>query len=388
MPQTIESISHIKAAKIPFIVVLNKIDLPDANPNKVKNDLLQHEVMVEGKGGSVAVVEVSAKTGAGIPELLESLLLIASEANLSYDPQADPLAYIIETKKDRRGLVVSAIIKQGTLKIGDTIYSARKKAKVKSLVNDLGVSVTQVVPSSPFELLGFNELPEVGSEMSTTEGAVETVVMHGSVPGKLTLDSILHPEVVDKKLNLIIKTDTQGSLEAINYSLAKNKNIEIILQAVGEINRSDIFLAKTTKAIIIGFGGQIDSQVRNLAKQEKIIIKTYNIIYELLEELGEVADLIEEKEIQEKTVKGEAKVLATFIIEGEKIYGLKVTKGKVNLADNVELFRDVKLISKTKLVSLKQRAKSVQEVKKDQEAGMVFSPDLDMRVGDVVKFVL
>jgi translation initiation factor IF-2 len=388
MPQTAESISHIKSAKIPYIVVLNKIDLPEADPEKVKNDLMKYEVMVEGKGGTVPTVEISAKTGKGVSNLLETILLLAADLNLSFDPKKPLQAYIIETKKDRRGIVGSIVIKDGSIKVGDIIYSLDKKAKVKSLINDLGQSVPDAYPSTPIEVLGFDEMPEVGSLISNMPSAVKAAVVETPTQKKaFSLEAILKPEVEEKKLSLIVKADSIGSLEAITNALQKNDNVEIILKAVGEVNKSDIFLAKTTQAIIIGFSVGIPPEVRNQAKQEKVIIKTYNIIYELLDELQEVAELLKEKEEKEKSFKGEAKVLATFIIEGERIFGLKVTKGKMNLGDQIEVYRQNNLIGKTKLVSLKIRAKTVNEVKKEQEAGMVFGPPLDINVGDVVKSI-
>lgn len=387
-PQTIESIQHIKSAKIPFVVALNKIDLPDSKPDKVQNDLLKYEVVTESKGGNVPTVKISAKTGAGIPELLESILLMSGDLNLQYDTQAAPKAYIIETKRDKRGIIPSAIIKEGVMHVGDTVYSFDKKAKVRALINDVGKQVREVHPSTPFELLGFEEMPEVGSEITTTAGtAVKTTEEDKQHKMPTMYDFLNKKEDTQKKLSLVIKSDSQGSLEAIIKTLEKNTNIDIILNGVGDVHRSDIFLAKTTKAIIIGFNTNIDNEVQELAKQEKVVIKTYNIIYELLDELDEVSQLIKEKEEQEKYVKGEAKIVATFIIEGEKIFGVKINKGKFNLADNVELFRDNNSFGKTRLVSLKQRAKSVQEVKKDQEAGMIFAPTLDLRVGDVVKSI-
>lgn len=386
MPQTVESIAHIKNAQIPFIVALNKTDLPDANPDKVKTDLLKHEVMVEGKGGDTLALNISAKTGAGVPELLESILLIAADKNLQYDPAAAAQAYIIETKRDKRGIVASIVIKEGTLKTGDVVYSENNKAKVKAMMDDLGKPLNQVVPSTPVELLGFNDMPEVGSLITNAETA-STKVVEVKEKKAFTLES-LTPEVAEKKLSVIVKTDSQGSHDAIKQSLAKNPNITVILSGVGDIHRSDVFLSKTSKSIIVGFNVGSDSEVKELAKQEKVVIKTYNIIYELLEELEEVSDLIREKEESEKSVKGEAKVLAQFIIEGEKVFGLKVTKGKVNLGDSAEVYQDSNLIGKTKLVSLKTRAKSVEEVKKDMEAGMVFSPPLDIKVGYVIKYSL
>lgn len=392
MPQTAESISHIKAADIPFIVVINKIDLPETNPDKVKNDLLKYEVLTEGKGGDVPVVLISAKTGKGISELLETILFIASDLKLKYDEKNPVQAYIIETKKDRRGIVASTIIKDGTIKIADTVYINDQKIKVKSLINDLGKSVTQVLPSSPFEILGFNDMPEVGGMIKTQSSISNNqTITDDQLPGVqkiLTLEDVLRTPVVEKKLPAIIKADSQGSIEAIKNSLKDNTNLNIVLLAVGEINKSDIFLAKATKSIIIGFTVKTSHEAESLAKQEKVIIKSYQIIYELLDELNEVANLIKEKEEKEKNLKGEAQVLANFIIEGEKIFGVNVIKGKINLGDQLEAFRKNKPIGKTKLVSLKVRAKTVNEVKKGQEAGMIFGPPLDFLVGDVIKSIL
>lgn len=388
MPQTIESISHIKAAKIPFIVALNKSDLPDANPERVKNDLLKYEVMVEGKGGQTPVLSISAKSGTGIPELLETILLISADLNLEYDPTAPAQAFIIETKKDKRGIVLSAIIKEGHLKIGQTIHSETASAKIRSLIDDLGKPLQNVEPSTPFELLGFNEMPDVGSLITGQEqikSAADTEA--GEITRILTKQDILAAPSEEKKLSLIVKADTQGSLEAIIAALLKNDNLEIVHKSVGEVNKSDVFLAKTTKAIIVGFGTNVASDVQDTAKIEKVIIKTYNIIYELLEELEEVSSVMKEKEEQEKYLKGEAKILATFIIEGEKIFGIKVTKGKINLSDEIELYRNNNLIGKSKVVSLKTRAKSIQEIKKDQEAGIIFGPPLDITIGDMIKSI-
>lgn len=390
MPQSIESISHIKVAGIPFIVVINKIDLEDVNVEKVKNDLLKYEVMVEGKGGDVPVVLLSAKTGEGVNDLLETILFIASDKKLEHDPLSAPQAYIIETKKDRRGIVMSAIIKNGVLKIGDTIFADQKKARIRALINDLGKNIESVTPSNPFELLGFEEAPSVGSQITNVLVApIETTeTIAPAEKAVFDLASMIAVPKIEKKLALVIKSDSQGSLEAIHAALVKNEHVDILLSAVGDIHKSDIFLAKTAKAIVIGFNVKPDPETKDLARQEKVIIKTYGIIYELLDELNEVADLLQEKEEQEKHLKGEAKIIATFTIEGEKVFGVKMSKGKITSGDEVQLHRGDNLIGKMRLVSLQVRAKKVQEVKKDQESGMVFSPPLDIRVGDVVKCIL
>lgn len=389
-PQTVESIQHIKNAKIPFIVALNKTDLPDANVEKVKRDLLKYEVITEDKGGTTVALPISAKTGKGIDELLESILLITSDIQPEFDPEKPPFAYIIETKKDKRGIVVSAIIKEGTMRLGDTVYAEDKKIKVRSMLSDLGVQMKEVQPSTPFELLGFEDMPQVGAAITATEQASTKEVKEEKAfdASDIRAQLGMPTKIEEKKLALIVKADAQGSLDAIVQALSKNEHIDIVLSAVGDIHRSDIFLAKTTKSIVIGFSTKVDPEVDQLSKQEKVIIKTYNIIYELLEELEEVSDLMQEKAQTERNLKGEGKILATFIIEGEKAFGAKITKGKFNLGDNVEIHRNGDVFANTKLVSLRLRAKPVQEIKKDQECGMVFSPALDMKVGDVIKSIL
>jgi len=389
MPQTVESIAHIKAAQIPFIVAINKIDLPDVNPEKIKNDLLKYEVMVEDKGGHVPVALISAKTGKGVDELIETILLMCEDMKLTYNEASPAKAYVIETKKDKRGIVATCIIKDGVLKTGDTVYVMDKSHKVRALINDEGVQIPEVRPSTPFELLGLSELPDVGSYLTSAADLTQKEEVTATSKPILTAKDLFTPKPEEKKkLTLVVKADSTGSLEAIIASLKKNENIEVILNAVGDIYKSDVFLAKTTKAIVIGFSTNTSPEVVELAKQEKVIIKTYNIIYDLLDELNEVSDLMAEKEAKEKNLKGEAKIMATFTIEGEKIYGIKVSKGKFNLADPIEVTRGGVSIGKSKIVSLKQRAKSVLEVKKPDEGGMIFGPPLDIRVGDVIQCIL
>ncbi len=389
MPQTIESIEHIKDAKVPFIVALNKMDLPEVKPEKVKNDLLKHGVMVEGKGGSVPVVPISAKSGLGVSDLLETILILAADQKLSFDPQTPSEAYVIETKKDKRGIAVSAIIKNGTLRVGDIVYAASAKAKIKSIVDDQGAQLEEGVPSLACELLGFDTQPPVGAIISPIE---KVAVEQKPIPQNakvFSLQSFLaSSQKPQKKLSIILKADSQGSLEALEAILNENPNIEMILTGVGDVYKSDVFLAKTSNAIVIGFNTRTDPETKEVAKQEKVVIKTYSIIYELLEELEEVALLMQEKEQVEKNLKGEAKILATFMIEGEKVFGAKLSKGKFELGDQLEVHRQDNIIGKPKIISLQIRAKKVQEVKRDQECGIVLSPALDIRVGDMVKCIL
>jgi len=389
MPQTIESISHIKQASVPCIVVLNKMDLPEAKPEKVKNDLLRHGIMVEGKGGDIPVAPISAKTGKGVLELLETILLIATDKGLHYDPEADLEAYVIETKKDRRGIAVSVIVKNGILHVADTVYAGAVKAKIRSITDDMNTQMQEASPSQACELLGFEIAPLVGSRISPHNIEVIAEDMPPVAKKAFTAQDFFAPiQKEQKKLSIIVKADSQGSLEALDTILSQNTNIEIVLKAVGDIHKSDVFLAKASKSIVIGFNSHLDQETKDIAKQEKVIIKQYAIIYELLEELEEVALLLQEKEQQEKSLKGEAKILATFTIEGEKVFGSKLSKGKFELGDMLEIHRNDTIIGKSKIVSLKIRAKKVEEVKKEQECGIILSPALDIRVGDVVKCIL
>ena len=391
MPQTIESISHIKQAEVPCIVVLNKIDLLEAKPDKVKNDLLRHGIMVEGKGGDIPVSLISAKTGKGITELLETILLIATDKALQYDPKAELEAYVIETKKDRRGIAVSIIIKNGTLHVGDVVFAGEIKAKIRSIIDDINMPLKEATASRACELLGFEFAPLVGSKITQTVCVKKTSeLVTNTTPKKAftSQDFFATPQKEQKKLSILIKADSQGSLEALMAILSENTTIKIILSGVGDIHKSDIFLAKTSKAIVIGFNTHTDQETKDIAKQEKVIIKSYTIIYELLEELEEVALLLQEKEQSEKNLKGEAKILATFVIEGEKVFGCKLSKGKFELGDILEIHRNETIIGKSKIVSLKIRAKKVEGVKKEQECGLILSPALDIRVGDVVKCIL
>nr|MBP6994397.1 hypothetical protein [Candidatus Woesebacteria bacterium] len=298
-----------------------------------------------------------------------------------------------ETNKDKRGIVASIILQDGTLKVGDIIYTAdNKPVKIRAMMDDMAKSVREITPSTPVILYGFSDMPEVGTMLSgtKTEQIIEEAEPTSNEPlhPSFDLENLLSPKVEDRKLALVVKTDSQGSLDALEHSLLGNKKIDLILAAIGDIHRSDVALAKATGAIVIGFSVLVDPETQMLARQEKVVIKTYSIIYELIDELEEVVSLIAEKEAVTKNLKGEAKVLASFEIKGEKVFGLSVTKGKFAIGDEVEVFRDSNSFGKAKIVSLKFRAKTMPAVKKGEECGMLLSPPLDMRVGDVVKCIL
>lgn len=390
MPQTIEAISHIQSAKIPAIVAINKIDLPGANPQQVKQDLVSHGVMIENMGGDIPVVLISAKKGTGVDDLLETILIVASEKKAVCSPDNPAEGIIIESQKDKQGIGVSVILRDGSVHIGDTVYVGSQNVKIKTLVTSSGAHLKSVSPSTPFLLYGFKTMPEVGSLITSKPQQLPEII-HTDAEKKPPMESsasiaaLLSQKKADKKLKLIIKTNTQGSLDAIVNNLEKNENVEIALATLGDINKADIFLAKTTQAVVIGFSIDPDKHIVQLAEQEKVVIKTYDLIYELLKELTEVGALIHEKEKKAKQLKGEAKILAQFIIEKERVSGIKVTKGKLALNDELELYRDDRLIGKAKIVSLKTRAKPVKEIKKNEEAGVIFYPQLDFAIEDVIK---
>ena len=385
MPQTVESIAHIKAAHIPFIVAINKIDLPGSNPDKVKKDLLAQNVLVEGMGGDVPTVAISAKKGTGIAELLETILLLSSTKELTFDPTHEPVAHIIETHKDKQGAMVSAIARDGVFKIGMLVYAGQHEAKIKALIADDGRHLREVYPSTPFVLLGFKELPSTGETITLHKKALQETPVKKIEPVNNPQSLLTQKSEEHKRLKVIIKTNTTGSLEAITQSVGKNDTIEIVLAAVGEIHKADIMLAKITKAIVIGFCLKVDKSIAQLAEQEKVVVKTYRLIYELFDELTEVSAIKDEQEQKEKHLKGEAKILASFIIEKEKIAGISVIKGKININDQIELTRKDRLVGKAKIVSIKMRARTVQELKKNDEGGVIFYPQLDFSPSDVIK---
>lgn len=385
-PQTIESIAHIKQAKIPFIVALNKIDLPDAQPEKVKDQLLKYEVIAEDRGGKTPFINISAKTGQGINDLLETIILLSTDLNLQFNPDHPPLGYVIEIKKDKRGIVATVILKDGQIKIGDKLFCGEEKFDIRSIINDQGKTLSTLTPSTPAEILGLKQLTTIGSLISNQPSKPTTLSIKEKSNKELTLEALL-TERKEKKLKIILKGDNIGSLQAIEASLLKNPSIEIVLSSIGEINKSDVFLAKNAKAVVVGFNVFPNQEVKQLAKEEKIPIKVYEIIYQLIDEINETTQFLKKIE-EEKKYKGEAKILALFNINNETVAGVKMTKGKASLSDNVEIYRLGRLIGKSKLVSLRIRAKPVAEVKKNDEAGMVFSPSLDIAIGDVVKFIL
>lgn len=372
MPQTKESLEHIRKAKVPFLVAINKMDLPQANPKMIKEQLQKEGVLVEGFGGDVVCIAVSAKTGKGIDDLLEMILLLAEMKELKADSSGPLEAVIIESSLDNRcGPLATVLIKNGTLKIGEEIRAEDFVGKVKAMFDENGQRVEMAGPSQAVEVLGFKAVPKIGSKVVRADRGA--VITEGTEVRRKLIDTT---EGTEKKLKIILKSDVQGTLEAIVGSLAKE--VEVISQGVGDINESDVLLAATTGAEIICFNVKIPSLVAKLAKTEKVKIQSFNVIYELLEAI--------QKQIKKpemvREVLGEAEIIAEFKIGDERIAGCRVKKGKITKSDTLFLKRNEEVLGEVKIKSMKHQKEDINEAKVGTEFGVVFIPLLDFKIGD------
>ncbi len=375
-PQTEESIKHIKAAGIPFVVAINKIDLPDTDENKIKRQLADKGVLVEGLGGDIVAVPVSGKTGQGIDKLLEVILLLAEMQGIAGDAAGELQGVVIESKRDKqRGVLTTVIVKNGTLHIGDTIYAEEAKAKVRSLISDTGENLKEALPGMPVEIMGFASLPQIGSVV-TSQPRLRVATGPKAAPRPFTLP----PLDESKKLRLILKADVAGSLEAIVGSLPQNT--EIVHTGVGPISESDILLAKSTGAFVIGFNTSAPAAVKKLANIEKVRMKTYNIIYELLDQINEVVELINTP-IEEEEF-GKAEIIAQFEAAGERIAGCRVAEGFITRGSQIKLLRRDAEIGRTRIKSMRHLKEEISKAEKGTECGIMLDKKLDFKLGDTI----
>ena len=367
MPQTVESIEHIKSAGIPFAVAVNKVDLPGVNPDKVKTDLASNGVYVEGYGGNIPLVNISAKTGAGIDDLLEIILLLAELEELKDNSSEVPAsALVIESSLHPQiGPLATLLVKGGIFKKNDDLFSGKKNiGKIRSMVDFKGKALLEASPSVPFQVIGLSSVPGVGDIITNTVSPVGAI--HES------------PDIENNPLDLekptiLLKADVQGSLEAILGSISDQANI--ISATVGNITDTDIQTAQTAGAEILGFNVHIGSNVAKLAEMEKVRFTNFRIIYQLFDYLKDVQ---EKKTIAQgpKIIEtGQATVLKVFNFKGTIVYGCLVTSGKIKLGDTVQT---------AKVSSLQVGKASVDEVKKDQEFGLVLTPPIDLKTGDIM----
>jgi translation initiation factor IF-2 len=405
MPQTVEAINHAKAAKVPMIVAINKIDKPDAKPERVRTELLQHEVQVESLGGDVVDVEVSAKNKTNLDKLLEMIALQAELLDLKTNPARPAEGTVIEAKLDRgRGPVATVLVQRGTLRVGDIVVAGAEMGRVRALISDQGDTVDEAGPSVPVEVLGFNGPPEAGDRLAVVENEararqITSYRAHqkrenaaASISGmRGSLEQMMSQLKTSgrKEFPLIIKADVQGSLEAILGSLEKLGTEEVaarILHAgVGGISESDVTLAEGFSAAIIGFSVRANKEAAAAAKRNGIEIRYYNIIYDLVDDVKKAMSGLLAPTLRE-TMLGNAQILEVFnISKVGKVAGCRVTDGTVERGANVRLIRDNVVVHEGKLSTLKRFKDEVKEVQSGQECGMAFENYGDMRVGDVIE---
>ena len=377
MPQTKESIALLQNAKVPFIVVLTKADSPEKNTEKVKQQLVRENVLIEGYGGDVPVIEVSSKTGQNIQELLNLILLVdeirQSATETKPSPQEPLEAIVIESKLDSKaGSRATVIVKNGTLAVKDEVIADGVIGKIRSLVTDTGETVQKVTVGEGVEVLGFEKVPSVGSIVLHKNASEKAA----AAPEKKKVDM----NAEEKTLSLILCADTQGSLEAIINSLPKE--VLLVMEKTGEVSEADVLFAKSTGALVLSFNTKIRPDIAKLASVEKILVKNYTIIYEMLDEIGQV---IEGKALaMMEHVYGTASILATFPFEKTKVLGIKILDGRVAKGDKIRILRDELVVGESSIVSLRQGKDSITKIEKGQEAGIIISPLLDFTIGDMI----
>ncbi len=403
MPQTAEAIAHAKAAGVPIIVAINKIDKADSSPQRVKSELLQYEIQVEDLGGDVLAVEVSATKGIGLDKLEEAILLQSEVLDMRANAKRTADGAVIEAKLDKgRGPVATVLVQRGTLRQGDILVAGAEWGRVRALVNDRGESVQHAGPSEPVEVLGLSGTPEAGDEFVVVESearAREVTEYRGrkrresrqATTSRQTLDQLLKNRKDGEKrlLPLVIKTDVQGSLEAIEGSLDKLGTGEVAAQilhgGVGGITESDVILAQASGAAIIGFNVRANNQARERARRDGVEIRYYNIIYNVIDDVKAVLSGMLAPETREKFL-GNALILDVFnISKVGKVAGCRVTEGMVRRGAKVRLIRQDVVIHEGDLSTLKRFKDEVREVQSGQECGMAFTNYQDMQKGDVIE---
>ncbi len=402
-PQTVEAINHAKAAEVPVIVAINKIDKPEADANRARTELMQHEVFVESMGGDALDVEVSALTGQGLPELLEAISLQSEMMELKANPGRNAEGLVVEAKLDRgRGPVATVLVQRGTLKVGNVVVAGAAWGKVRALIDDTGKNVVSAGPSFPVEVLGFNGVPDAGdmlvavdSEARAREVAEYRQRKRREAKGvsmrRASLEQMMSQmkEGELKEFPILIKADVQGSAEAIVQALEKLGNDEVrarvVHYGVGGVSESDVQLAAATGAVILGFNVRANKQARDAAEREGIEVRYYNIIYDLVDDMKQAMSGLLAPELRE-THMGNAEILEVFnISKVGKIAGCKVTEGSVERGAGVRLIRDSVVIHEGRLSTLKRFKDEVKSVSAGQECGMAFENWQDLKVGDVIE---
>ncbi|EGO2598602.1 translation initiation factor IF-2 [Enterococcus faecalis] len=403
MPQTIEAINHAKAAKVPIIVAVNKIDKPGANPDHVKQELSEHELIPEEWGGDTIFVNISAKFNQNIDELLENILLIAEVEDLKADPTQKAIGTVIEARLDKgKGPVATLLVQQGTLHVGDPIVVGNTYGRVRVMTNDMGRRDKEAGPATPVEITGLNDVPQAGdrfvvfedektARQAGEERAKRALLEQRSASSRVTLDNLFESlkEGELKEVNIIVKADVQGSAEAVSASLQKidveGVRVKIVHAAVGAINESDVTLAAASNAIIIGFNVRPTPQAKQQAEQEEVDIRLHRIIYKALEEIETAMKGLLDPEFEEK-ITGQMTVRELYkVSKVGTIAGCYVTEGFIRRDSGVRVIRDGIVIYEGKLASLKRFKDDVKEVKLGFECGAMIENFNDLRVDDAIE---
>ncbi|MGB9788187.1 translation initiation factor IF-2 [Dictyoglomus turgidum] len=390
MPQTIEAINHAKAANVPIIVAINKIDKPEANPERVKQQLSEYGLIPEEWGGDTIMVPISAKRKQGIDQLLEMILLLADILELKADPDKPAKGAIIETKMDKgRGPVATVIIQEGTLRLRDVFVAGNVMGRVRTMFDDKGRPLKEALPSWPVEVSGFDELPQAGDILEVVENEEVAKAILEERKQKKETSNIEVWGLGEKILPIIVKADTQGSLEAILQTIDKmhteDITIKVIHSGVGGITESDVMLASASKGIIIGFNVRPDSKAQQAIAKEKVIAKTYRIIYEIIEDLQNYIKGLKEPQIKEVII-GKGEVKATFNVpKVGTVAGVYVREGKIQRNAKVRLIRDGKIIYDGRIASLKRFKDDVNEVLTNFECGVGLENFGDIKPGDILE---
>ena len=404
MPQTIEAINHAKSADVPIIVAINKMDKPGANPDHVKQQLSEHGLLPEEWGGDVIMVPVSAKQKQGIDDLLENILLVAEVMELKANPNRKAYGVVIEAQLDKgRGAVCTVLVQKGSLRVGDTVLAGTAYGKVRAMTNERGEKVKVARPSMPVEILGFSEVPQAGEIINGMDDNEARAIAEKRIAKqrvqelqathKVTLDDIFNQiqQGELKDLNIIIKADVQGSVEALRQSLEGIKNPEvrivIVHAAVGAINESDIMLASASNAIVMGFNVRPDANVRRAAENEKVDLRTYRVIYDAINDVESAMRGMLAPQFKEVVV-GRAEVRQVISTPKAIVAGSYVTEGRITNDSEVRLIRDGIVVFEGKVDSLRRFKDEVKEVKTSFECGISLEGYRDIKEGDVIEAYL
>src|SRR5690625_1084157 len=403
MPQTVEALNHAKAAEVPIIVAVNKMDKEHANPDRVKQELTEHELITEDWGGDTIFVPIYALRGDGIDDLLEMILLVIEMEELKANPDNEAFGTVIDARLDRgRGVVATLLVQEGTLSVGNSIVVGNTYGRVRAMVNDLGERITKAGPSTPVEITGLSEVPLAGDQflvfrderqarqIAETRQEKHLEETRGT-KAKVSLDDLFEQikQGEMKDLNVIIKADVHGSVEALAASLQKieveNVNIKIIHTGVGAITESDIILASASNAIVIGFNVRPDANAQKAAKNEKVDIRLHRVIYQAIEEIEAAMKGLLDPEYEEKVI-GQAEVRETFKVSRiGTIAGCYVTDGKIMRNAQVRLIRDGVVLHEGDILALKRFKDDVREVDQNYECGITIKDYNDIKVGDIIE---